>query len=522
MSSPSTSSLLQPSDHIRLLYYIKRLATPTVQSSLPRPVPPKLVHHRLLYILNTIRKLEIEIPPRIYTSLIDAFTKTGDMEKAEFLFKEFIEKGHKPDVYLFNSMMYGYVRTMKIENVLKWFDKMVLEFGVPPNTFTYNQVMKMHDINGDMDALLKVWNILKSNRSRNENHENIRSTSRISSVSESTAPAVNDASGEKFVDTYSSQSNGNSQHLSKTDVVNSLSELIRDYNPEKTKTRAISSSPAAVPDNQSFVILVTAMGRNKRPLDAVKFFREFLEDDSCSRVSSADTTQTPKKFIRRPTTALVNALLFALTKSNHMQAAELLFTNTAKSFRRRPNTFAYNLMIQMYIRNNEFENAWRLLDEMRMQEEKLKPPKLIVPPPELAATESPVETDSNKPLNSFSHDSDNSNIIPPLTLSESFARSSSPSSSSESINPSSPLSNSSTPSPSNDPTSPSSTGYPPVFKGPRVSVGGGRRISTVGINFITLASLYNAAALSKNRSYEKLSRKIRGWYNLKFRKIWRS
>jgi len=50
-----------------------------------------------------------------YTSLINAFARDGQCEKAEEIFELLQEAGHEPDVYAYNALMEAYRLTHKID-----------------------------------------------------------------------------------------------------------------------------------------------------------------------------------------------------------------------------------------------------------------------------------------------------------------------------------------------------------------------------------------------------------------------
>ncbi|KAL6571873.1 hypothetical protein OROHE_002742 [Orobanche hederae] len=76
-----------------------------------------------------------------YTTLMDSYSKSGQMLTAHQLLHEMLQKGIKPTVVTFNVLMNGFC----------------MASGIMPNATTYNSLIKQHCTGNDMRTAIEVY-----------------------------------------------------------------------------------------------------------------------------------------------------------------------------------------------------------------------------------------------------------------------------------------------------------------------------------------------------------------------------
>ncbi|MQM09160.1 hypothetical protein Taro_042029 [Colocasia esculenta] len=87
-----------------------------------------------------------KIPIHItYTTLMDAYCKSGKMHRAHDLLQDVLGRGIKPSIVTFNVLMNGFCSAGMLDDGMKLLNWMV-DRGIMPNTARHNSLMKQYSI----------------------------------------------------------------------------------------------------------------------------------------------------------------------------------------------------------------------------------------------------------------------------------------------------------------------------------------------------------------------------------------
>ena len=75
-----------------------------------------------------------------YSLLVNGYSNTGEVDRAEKVFRKVRERGLAVDVYLYTTLINGYCRTGKMKQAFMLFDECV-EKGLKPNERTYGALI---------------------------------------------------------------------------------------------------------------------------------------------------------------------------------------------------------------------------------------------------------------------------------------------------------------------------------------------------------------------------------------------
>ncbi|KAL9671208.1 hypothetical protein QQ045_008774 [Rhodiola kirilowii] len=97
-----------------------------------------------------------ELSVGTYNSVIVALCETGELHEAVKLGKAMMVKGLYPDVHTFNTLIHGFLRNNKKEDVASFLSD-IKGMGLKPDAVTYNDLMDGLFNQGEFTQALKVW-----------------------------------------------------------------------------------------------------------------------------------------------------------------------------------------------------------------------------------------------------------------------------------------------------------------------------------------------------------------------------
>ncbi|KAJ3035285.1 hypothetical protein HDV00_004103 [Rhizophlyctis rosea] len=93
---------------------------------------------------------------QIFTTIMDGYAKTGDLDRAESIFEQMIASGINPDVPTYTVLIHGYSSRKDLPRALTWFDRLLTAHRngqcAKPDQATYNCIIAGYVSMEDLDA----------------------------------------------------------------------------------------------------------------------------------------------------------------------------------------------------------------------------------------------------------------------------------------------------------------------------------------------------------------------------------
>lgn len=96
----------------------------------------------------------IERTLAVYNSMINCHER--DLPRVESLFQEIIADNIKPNAITYNSMIYAYSKSGKLEKAVEFSSLMITE-GIEHNQVTYNTMINVYSKNGDLEKAVQLF-----------------------------------------------------------------------------------------------------------------------------------------------------------------------------------------------------------------------------------------------------------------------------------------------------------------------------------------------------------------------------
>ncbi|KAM5588926.1 pentatricopeptide repeat-containing protein [Rosa sericea] len=271
----------------------------------------------------------------LYNVTLKVFRKCKDLERAEKLFYEMLERGVKPDNVTFSTMISCARMCYLPDKAVEWFEKMPT-FGCNPDDVTYSAMIDAYGRAGNVDKAFSLYD-----RARTEKW-------RIDPVTFATLIKIHGQSGN-----YDG-------------CLNVYEEM-----------KAIGVKPNMVIYNT----LLDAMGRAKRPWQAKKIYREMISKGSSpnwvtyasllrafGRARYGDDALTVYKEMKEKgmelNVILYNTLLSMCADIGYTDQAIEIFKDMKSSETWKPDSWTFSSMITIYSCSGKVSEAERTLNEM--------------------------------------------------------------------------------------------------------------------------------------------------------------
>ncbi|XP_062013649.1 pentatricopeptide repeat-containing protein At4g16390, chloroplastic [Rosa rugosa] len=271
----------------------------------------------------------------LYNVTLKVFRKCKDLERAEKLFYEILERGVKPDNVTFSTMISCARMCYLPDKAVEWFEKMPT-FGCNPDDVTYSAMIDAYGRAGNVDKAFSLYD-----RARTEKW-------RIDPVTFATLIKIHGQSGN-----YDG-------------CLNVYEEM-----------KAIGVKPNMVIYNT----LLDAMGRAKRPWQAKKIFREMISKGSSpnwvtyasllrafGRARYGDDALNVYKEMKEKgmelNVILYNTLLSMCADIGYTDQAIEIFKDMKSSETWKPDSWTFSSMITIYSCSGKVSEAERTLNEM--------------------------------------------------------------------------------------------------------------------------------------------------------------
>ncbi|CAJ0765261.1 16617_t:CDS:1, partial [Entrophospora sp. SA101] len=93
---------------------------------------------------------------KLFTSIIDRYSKKGEMKIAEHYFKKMIENLIPPDVITFTTLIHGY-KIKKDPSMIKYTLKEMDGFGIDIDKFLFTTLIYSYLQNNDLTNAFKIY-----------------------------------------------------------------------------------------------------------------------------------------------------------------------------------------------------------------------------------------------------------------------------------------------------------------------------------------------------------------------------
>jgi pentatricopeptide repeat protein len=111
---------------------------------------------KAIEVFDSIMKDGVRPDVFVYTSMIDAFAKNGQIEKAIEVFDSIMKDGVRPDVFVYTSMIDAFAKNGQIEKAIEVFDS-IMKDGVRPDVFVYTSMIDAYAKNGQIEKAIEVF-----------------------------------------------------------------------------------------------------------------------------------------------------------------------------------------------------------------------------------------------------------------------------------------------------------------------------------------------------------------------------
>jgi pentatricopeptide repeat protein len=101
----------------------------------------------------------------IYTTMIDAYSKSGNLQKAIEVFDSMKKDGIKPNVFTYTTMIDAFVKSGRIKKAIEVFDSMKKD-EVKPDVNTYTTIIDAYAKSGNIEKAIEYFTIMKRDEIR--------------------------------------------------------------------------------------------------------------------------------------------------------------------------------------------------------------------------------------------------------------------------------------------------------------------------------------------------------------------
>lgn len=271
----------------------------------------------------------------LYNVTLKVFRKCKDLERAEKLFDEMLERGIKPDNVTFSTLISCARMCYLPDKAVEWFEKMP-SFGCNPDDVTYSAMIDAYGRAGNVDKAFSLYDRARTQKWR------------IDPVTFATLIKIHGQSGN-----YDG-------------CLNVYEEM-----------KAIGAKPNMVIYNT----LLDAMGRAKRPWQAKKIYREMISKGfspnwvtyasllrAFGRARYGDDAFNVYKEMKEKgmelNVILYNTLLSMCADVGYTDQAVEIFEEMKSSVTWKPDSWTFSSMITIYSCSGKVSEAEATLNEM--------------------------------------------------------------------------------------------------------------------------------------------------------------
>lgn len=95
----------------------------------------------------------------VYTMVMSAFSRYGQTVEVEELFQEFLDQGHKPDVFMLGTLLHARVMTLEVGNAQEIFTSCQATYDIRPDQVLHNMLLHMYADTLDVEAAQQVMKL---------------------------------------------------------------------------------------------------------------------------------------------------------------------------------------------------------------------------------------------------------------------------------------------------------------------------------------------------------------------------
>lgn len=100
----------------------------------------------------------------VYTMIMDAFARQGQVKEVEQYFQDFLSLEQKPDAYMLGALLHARVKTLEIQKAKEIFDSCVDKYGVKPDLVLHNMLLTLYADILDVDSAIQTVELIKDAR----------------------------------------------------------------------------------------------------------------------------------------------------------------------------------------------------------------------------------------------------------------------------------------------------------------------------------------------------------------------
>ncbi|XP_059663494.1 pentatricopeptide repeat-containing protein At4g16390, chloroplastic [Cornus florida] len=281
------------------------------------------------------QRLKLNKEVILYNVTIKVFRKNKDLDKAEKLFDEMLERGIKPDNVTFSTIISCARRCSLPERAVEWFEKMP-QFGCEPDDVTYSVMIDAYGRAGNVNMALSLYD-----RARTEKW-------RIDAVTFSTLIKIYGMSGN-FDGSLNVYEEMKALKVKPNVVLYNalLDSMGRAKRPWQAKTiykEMIDNG--FFPNHATYAALLRAYGRARYGEDALNVYKEMKEKGMELNV------------------VLYNTLLAMCADVGYAEEAVQIFEDMKSTETCKPDSWTFSSMITIYSCSGRVSEAEATLNEM--------------------------------------------------------------------------------------------------------------------------------------------------------------
>lgn len=270
----------------------------------------------------------------IYNVTMKVFRKCKDLDKAEKLFEEMLERGVKPDNATFSTILSCARMSNLPDKAVEWFEKMP-SFGLSPDDVTYSAMIDAYGRAGDIEKALSLYD-----RARTEKW-------RIDAVTFSTLIKIYGMSGnfDGCLNVYEEMKavGAKPNMVTYNTLLDAMGRAKRPWQAKKIYKEMINNG--FTPSFGTYASLLRAYGRARYGEDALIVYREMKE-------KGIDLTAV-----------LYNTLLAMCADLGYVNEAVEIFEEM-KSSGTNPDSWTFSSLITIFSCSAEVSKAENMLNEM--------------------------------------------------------------------------------------------------------------------------------------------------------------
>lgn len=96
----------------------------------------------------------------VYTAVLSAFARFGQVEEMERLFDEFLQTGEKPDVYMLGTLLHVRVMTLEVAKARELFETCEEKYGIKPDQAMYNMLLHLYADMLDLESASHIMDVM--------------------------------------------------------------------------------------------------------------------------------------------------------------------------------------------------------------------------------------------------------------------------------------------------------------------------------------------------------------------------